>query len=104
MMLTVAILTIANINHADFFIACKTMLRNRVENRTYCLVLKDEGGLEPIMHLYVIKEDAFSLRSCFALLGFSLFLQQLNFSLRVEKTRKQEFSALLLPAWKELRK
>lgn len=78
-MFTLAILTIANINinHADVFIAFKTMLRNRAENGTYCLVLKDEGGPEPFMCLYILIEDAYSLRSCSGLLGFSMFLQQL---------------------------
>lgn len=67
---TLTILTIANINinYADFFIAFKAMLRNRAENRTYCLVLIDEGWPEPVMGLYVLIEDAYSFRSCSGLL------------------------------------
>lgn len=75
-MFTLAILTIANINinYTDFFIAFNTILRNRAGNRTYCLVLTDERGPEPIMGLYVLIEDAYSFRSCSELLRFSVFL------------------------------
>lgn len=104
-MFTLAILTIANINinHTDFFIAFKTVLSNRAENRTYCFVLKVEGGSEPVMRLYVLIGDAYSLRSCSGLLGFSVPLQQLNSSLSVEKRGQPEFSSLLLAEWKEVR-
>lgn len=96
-MFTLAILTIANINinHTDF-VAFKTVLRNRAENRRYCLVLKDEGGSEPIRRLYVLIGDAYSVRSCPGLLGFSMPLQQLNSSLSVETSGQPEFSSLLL--------
>lgn len=60
------------INHTDFFIAF-FMLRTRVENRTFCIVLKYEGGPEPST-LYVLTEDAYSLRYFSRLFGFSAFL------------------------------
>lgn len=39
-------ITNISINHTDFLIAF-FMLRNKAENRIFCIVLKDEGGPEP---------------------------------------------------------
>lgn len=38
-------ITNISIDHTDFFIAF-FMLKNRAENRTFCIVLKDEEGPE----------------------------------------------------------